>query len=556
MNPDNVPPWGCPWHGLISGGQLELADGGKIPFPNPISGIGQTIMGYGATLYQRMPWAQQPPKINPNPIPGAVWADYAILCGSRQSLHGRPIDGWIYAAPDGQPWLITPADGRYYLSWPASADPWSAEMTAVQFGRLGGSAERRPFTLELLGTGQGSPALSMTPSVQVTDITPDGAQAILTVFVGGHGFTQYSRHTIWGIPVGFWLLTLSGTPGVDFSASLTVLRNRAEVLGTLVDTGPLPGVEMEYPTYGAGDEPLSDNHPLYTRRQYYSDTGPAQYTSYQGERAADISRIVDMWFDTDGVAQPVILDVGLRIECDTGEIESTAEGEIIYTRHDGTGEIVSSSGHLAERRYFEYSASEQLTLTLRYKDLSISETMSLEESGSWEYNGYKEFGVPWETTVSTVNTRSITTARGTASATTENKDTDPSWMINFTANPRLWGIPAADNGDQLISLFDASTTFSLGIGTIYPEGGSYSASIGMMRYSNNLYALTVSEIDDFNPQLGPLGQLVTTHAGNCLTPRGVVSGSVTSYPVPDDYGSWNPATGQTVRGAHAPVCWT
>ena len=92
---DQIPPWGCPWHGLITAGKLGLPNGAKIDMRQPDSG-NTSIIDFGA-----------PEVLSQPPIEtGKQWWNKAILSGDQ--IHGQPIGGsWVYQAPDLSLWLVS-----------------------------------------------------------------------------------------------------------------------------------------------------------------------------------------------------------------------------------------------------------------------------------------------------------------------------------------------------------------------------------------------------------------------------------------------------------------
>src|SRR5690606_36964202 len=185
--------FGCPWHGPIQNGQLTLPNDESMPYRQPAGNDDGDWAG--DTLLQRMPWAQS---ISPSPEDveaGRQWTDYALLCGGRKQLHGQELSGWIYAAPDGTPWWID-VSSLYSRSITSG---FAATWRARPFGRIRKGTTWRSF--EILLRPSSSPGGSIN-----------------RVF-----------------PVGYWLLTLSGQPGEDLVADLSVLVTRAEALGSVSD---------------------------------------------------------------------------------------------------------------------------------------------------------------------------------------------------------------------------------------------------------------------------------------------------------------------------------
>src|SRR3989344_4632273 len=211
MPTPGVPPWGCPWHGLVESGSLELPNGQVMAFPQPEVGVQQA----GNTLLQRMPWAVDPVPVSEeqaafDAAQGRQWMPWAILAGADKGLHGRNLRGWVYADPTGAPWLI---DGSAVNSSLPDPTTLTGIVRLSRFGVLGGKSDVYELSLSA-ATGQGSPALSLSGpvEVEVMDIVPDGSKAILMLHTRTGAEVIGTLMPMGLFAIGFLQVHISGTP--------------------------------------------------------------------------------------------------------------------------------------------------------------------------------------------------------------------------------------------------------------------------------------------------------------------------------------------------------
>lgn len=240
MTEHSAPVWGCPWHGLVRNGQLELANGDVMDFPQ-----------YGAAAgWQRgMAVRVANPAVSDIELPvatedGRQWRNWAVLAGNR-SLHGiaLPADSWIYIDPAGERWLVTTT-----LAGNWSTAPTTATLRLVHFGVIGGSYIAHEYSVPVPDLQQSEPEIDglRVISAATFDMRPDGSGAIFMIYT--RWTTQFDAprddDLFGGMPLGWLEVSLSG-PGDECAVSIRVLKSRAQTLGAVSDSD-LPSPDARF----------------------------------------------------------------------------------------------------------------------------------------------------------------------------------------------------------------------------------------------------------------------------------------------------------------------
>ncbi|WP_425056626.1 hypothetical protein [Pseudomonas abyssi] len=564
-----LPVWGCPWHGLWRNQVVELPNGGTRPGSN-ISGLLS-----GNTFLQRMPWApgaeRSPEDALADAAAGRQWLDYFLVSGGA---NGRRVygqldfwwrgsgEGWVYAAPNGTAWAV------WYSGLVLSASAWDGQLHASQIGAFAPGAVVHSHPLNLADTGQSVPALTSVTdngvqlpravSDQVVDVLPDGSRAIIGVFHdASHG--AGSANGLLVIPRGFYLVELSGTPGVDFSASISVLYTRAQTLGTLSDSGALPPFEpYEYSGIGAVspaiiEDPADGQSCTFVPRTMIAnesiDTGGWAvphfvYTLYPGNEQRTIEvvdQIIACWFDpVTGAPVPVYADTRLHWRDERSELEQTGSGSLSGT---WTGSAVDGGGSISWALGYSETIEKEFRITLRAGGQSITsyinETYQHDYTGSWTGAFWTPIGQDVVGVSQALATETSTVTRTVSTPDGSNTETIP--LAVFGLGRQDWRYPDPIGATRQMYLIEPYAFFA-----VSPYGNDSAHEVGVLRYSNNLLATLRRETD--------VGQFDTWIQGTCLTPAGAVTGSITT-PKTDRYGTWHPVTHDIERGRDEAVCW-
>lgn len=181
---DDERPFGCPYHGLVTGGEVELPNGQTRSYPQPSGGIPFA----GRSLLLAPPWAPGGEQSSEDAAAGREWQDYALIAGDSCSIHGQDLgyNCWLWAESEGRVWRVEPLDDliRY-------ESPGTCRFKLTRFGWFGeppdGELER---TVEITvpvnyppdnGYGHAYPLEYGTDpgaSAVLADITSDGSRAM------------------------------------------------------------------------------------------------------------------------------------------------------------------------------------------------------------------------------------------------------------------------------------------------------------------------------------------------------------------------------------------
>ncbi len=286
MNPDNVPPWGCPWHGLIENGVLTAPNGQELTWPE----FATLPYQAGATHLQQAPGVPEPVRSEDEQTVdaerGYQWRNWAMLTGGAPHLHGQWLGGWIYCAADGSKWLV---DRQSFGSVPMGGSAWHGTAIAMRFGLFGVDPDERevPFSLD-----PEQPAVSWVAgalNLELHAVTPDGSAAILMATSSSHPIHEQV------VPFGFYLVELSGGFD-DLEISVSVLYGQTATMGS--SSGSFP----EQTTNEFGD---------------VISSGPWS--------ASILGRVHGAWFDA-GEVVPVLVDMEWSGELDNPAPTGSPQG--------------------------------------------------------------------------------------------------------------------------------------------------------------------------------------------------------------------------------------
>lgn len=585
--------WGCPWHGAVEGGQLTLPSGSTLAWPQP---PGDTADDAGFTLHARMP--DVPPvertaeELAADAAEGMQWLASAIIAGAgRQEsadtgaayLHGRNVNGWIYAAPDGSRWLVRGLGRKRMYS-----SDLSMTLSLSRFGVLGGKARSYSVSASITAAQQDQEAWSSNFNEseadyrywQVQDVGAGGDRAIVMTYIA-------KSKTL---PLGFVRLALSGTPGVDLAATLTKLAGRAE---RVTDTVEVDAGVAEHRGYAPYSEEIIPDYPwypsdpwaYYTERTYGAvawesgdglpDDAEVFVTAHvgSGESRSAATYLVAMWFDAAGVPQPVHLRVDNRAVMSFPVPSLSVSGKLTsYRRTGATTEYpavdLSRNAAISETLTLELTFGGAAVAYERRRNVTFTESFHL-QGGEVEVASTRLPG-SWKTTRYTY---AIDGDDGFSSQWTMEGEwewyqppSQPAYWKAATATVTGDRVPWQE-GDNIIGTSNPATvsaSATLSAGTL-SVGGAWLLSpevrLGLRRHSNTLLCLQIRS------QRAATSPLAATDPGikiasRSLSPAGLgpesadVAESGARFEDILPYGSHNPLTGASAICRAEPVSWT
>lgn len=131
--PPNGKPFGCPYHGVVYGGEVTLPNGQKKAYPQPASdGYHEPMAGRSFPI--RPQWSPGGVQTQEDIDAGREWRDYAIIAGQNSQIHGQELgeNCWIWAEAEGKVWKVEPLD-----SLDARDEPKDVTFRLTRFGWFG-----------------------------------------------------------------------------------------------------------------------------------------------------------------------------------------------------------------------------------------------------------------------------------------------------------------------------------------------------------------------------------------------------------------------------------
>lgn len=323
---------GHPFHGLVRGGVLVLPNGVQMTYRQPVGGNTYVFKKPGIAVITRSPADQIT-----DTAAGYQWRNYALISGGNSQLYGHDLGvlAWIYLAADGSRWQVRLM--QTYATF--SLTSWDFYFAVSRFGDFGIPAESYTIHTTLTDLGQPSAQnlfLRMNANIggtnyiianQITagtfwlsDVSPDGSEAI----IGMDGdidpnLTSVGALPAWmgeqGMPLGFLKFNFSGS-GPSIAVSGSILYTRAQVMPTMSKNGTVLTTSSN-----ATIEP---------------NAAPCTFDS--------VGRIVAVWYDQNGTAQPVKIDKHVEyLPVAIGGPAVTANSSYTLTYGVFTTSVVSSN---------------------------------------------------------------------------------------------------------------------------------------------------------------------------------------------------------------------
>lgn len=308
MATTEVPPWGCPWHGLVRDTTLSLPNGGSVAWAwNNTLNVEYQRSTSMLLAVPGMPQVERPEEeAQIDEQSGRQWWNVAVVGGGM--LHGTSLgrNGWIYLDPDNRPWRVratfTPGGGL----------PSSVSLSVERFGVPGGAPVSFTYDTLLPDLGQPSSGPHVT-GVCLHHVRHDGRAAIFMLYHIEADSSARRGMSPWAFPLGFFEVQLAG-PADELEVEPRVLRTREQTIAEPTSTLPELAVsewelvyEGETVYEGAG---FPDCTGTYTRTTHLTAQSPPpnpstpQNVSFaSGEGNGSVTHpgyVVSLYYDQDG----------------------------------------------------------------------------------------------------------------------------------------------------------------------------------------------------------------------------------------------------------------
>lgn len=513
MNPSNVPPWGCPWHGLVKGGQLQLPNGTSMAYPQPSA---EDAGHFGDTALITHPLAEAITRSTEEQAADAAagyqWRNTAILSGA--DLYGKALGGWIYIDAAGDCWLVTTE-----LSWAERAGGLTT-FTLRRFGVLGGAPLEYSYSVAVPNMGQATPdVFGVAYRVARYHSSPTGSAAVFEVAAL---YTDPASQWWNWRPVGWLEVTLSG-PGSECVIAITTLKTRVQTLGSLTRS-PLTLTDESYYLQQQADgtgQIVTEPTPGLTGYRLVTHTIVSGTDLY-----GFAGWVVGMYYDSAGARHEVTL---------------TERSETAYTSpaitHTGPTSFPPGASLNAQ---FDMSTNIASTLTFTY---SVDGT----PAASYVY----QLDEASTTRLEIIDGAGFETYSGRV-------DCNPGAAYEQALSAQPVALPKIIGGSLLgyptgyDELGDVPTWFAGGFAWCWEANVRGDMWVRPHRYSNTTLGVEHSE------RLAATGRH-SVHQPAVVTPSGAQTLPALTVPYLAGearliYGSWCPVTHQAARDT-APVCW-
>lgn len=534
---DNIPPWGCPWHGLITDGQLALPNGTSIPMRQP-QGVYANEFGITNLIDLSAPAVET---TFSDLQKGKQWLNKSIL--SAGQIHGKDIGGgsWVYQAPDLSLWLVSTS--MHGVTNTGS----TVDVTLSRFGEFGAAAESHSYSVT-------------PPSIQhIRDMYynfdahyidneriylhathPSGKAAVFELsceFRHVNDVAGYYRYNHARGTAAWYEIKLSG--------------NAAECVITI----DLIYEDRAYPLIGSG----TGNFPDFVW-SVVGNTAVTDTTNFTADECGgSFSRVTKY----------------------SAVIESGGSGSGSYALNDSVLAVFYNADGSRSDISMTITAASSISRgasVASHDDIETYDVAMNELGGCYKTNHFTQVG-EYVSTVTTSQNESLTIkykVSGTVVATdvtTINSSSSISTDSNGVGKGRSHSLAIRDNGVEIerLNSYDAEffsksfgiNWFSLFYRTLWLIGGTNEQRLRKrtIRSSNNVISLAR---DFLTNETAPNGYPVfVTAYGYVVTPAGkVVTDELNGMIVnksdsgPALFGSYSPITGQAARTLNTPVCWT
>ena len=411
MNPPDMPPWGCPWHGLVNDGVLKIDAGGglQMPWPElrgapPYAGRSTLVQVPGLPEIVRTSEQQQEDQKE-----GRQWWNKALLAGDPPQLHGKQLQGdWLYLDPKNNPWLV-----EFPRNMAATVGR-ELTITLKRFGVLSGKPKERQVKVIVPPTGQGAPAFSQIPEnelrLRVWHVHPQGRAAIIAItwqpsdlrmpeVRGYRGWPIYER------PLGYLELTIAGGAD-DFLAGLQLIRSRQDVAGTFDERFfDMPAQRMRLQQSVRRENDTSDTSACtgsYDIVREWTWTPDPQGNRGIYAQAFDLTSkqtdlILSLFYKPDGTIGELTLDITGRSAYEPPVVSFSAQKGVTRYEYRLEGGVCQAfTNVISEANYTlsaSYSASFSLIFAMKVDGQLVSTFTASEESQTSETETLKPAGI-------------------------------------------------------------------------------------------------------------------------------------------------------------------
>lgn len=550
---NDFPIWGCPWHGLIRGGELTTDAEHVIEFPQP---DGFMPVDQGFTSLIALTGAPDVEHAEADEK-GRQFMRKAIL-GAGQ-VHGvkLPPGAWIYESAPGVNWLVTCNLHNAQLS--DSSTRFNAQITVERFGVVG-EQQQRTFNFTWPDWPPSTGGFSERSVWRLAAASPVGNRAAFLAhqrFVYNHAELEYV------VPIALVELTLTGQTleTIACSAEMVITPEDAVGVKSTTETINQPDVERVVVGLSIVSSAPTEGDGVVNTTDYNRSTAPRVLSVSQHRLWAD--HFIGACYSDEGDLQPMTVDFAEHYTyAETGFNESTTTGTEVYdekgrftgatpasmTSEGGgvhnsvltiTGRVAGDEWVLAELS-FDINYQWQGTQT-RYRSSPISTVPP----------SYVGGGPPIANRTETVTTSSSYMPTVTDTRVSDSGLPDRNAVINKMSSGEWW-FPFA------LSLANADPYPMFTVPAVVRLYGDRDQGVSRGRVLASPIAPGVVCVEICRPSIPierPQPDFLRLRSPFVLTPIGAVEVDPGPDDAPQIYGAWNPITGEAILAAE-PISYT
>lgn len=549
--------FGCPWHGLIEGGQLTLPNGLTMPMRQP-NGL---PFERGNTHLIDLPTApittRTTEQQEADTLTGLQWLDKAIISGDQ--IHGQVLGAgrWIYHS-DGN-WLVsTTLQGSV-------GSITTCTVTLKRFGVFGGDPLEYAYEVAVPSLAAEYGYWSLSPgasSLHLYSAHPQGSAGMFALLGQWSGLLERR-------PIAWVEVTLSG-PASACVIGITLARSADQTAGTVTNEDNFrdmfdtftqhtllsaEAVESTFTSDPCGGyirrtvaATAVTGAPVGDRLLFYRDTVGSFVV-----RSTFTGCILGLVYSPAGSLVEITLDADSTVNVSAPAPQVITAQDYIYdVSYAPSGSECVGTPTQEQSLLFKIKKTTTTNNTASL-NIKVGGATVINKSANYDYvesvtlTVHKATPGQTETPASREFERSWSCSPGGTNSFYLNEFLDPGEEhLLFQPGEGLQVYPSEsvrNPGYYAVDWYTAPGVFSY-----YQEQAA--------RHSNGVYSIETLSIPGFSfPELFSYSGGVATPAGLVAVPDQSATRDTSNDPLPFLFGSYNPITGEAVR-SESPVCWT
>lgn len=370
--------FGCPYHGLVRGGKLQLPNGQEFSYPQPDNGNSFPIAVPGLPNIVRAP-----EEAAADAAQGLQWKKTAIAAGALD-LHGRGIGGarsWVYIDSTTFPWVIS------FAAVSASGNAATLAVTCKRLFSFGPfTVTEKTFSVSITDCGLNSVHATGAGAINLEDVDLNGARVLLKVA----GVINNASSGTSSRAYSFLLLQVSddGADDIQFTITPGVVKSQADCLPVLTGDDTIDSTETD--ADGPRVDTTSGTDACGPYEEYTGITAPGAFSWETGTITdqdvsksyafSSIGHTVGAFFKGDGAI--VYISYDLEVQGQLDRIWSNTSVGFASAHGPACGGV---TGSITQTRHVDDTSLETLRYTIHVGTESQRFEWKIEIEGSGEH---------------------------------------------------------------------------------------------------------------------------------------------------------------------------